>query len=281
MQSEVPIRAEDYALTRKLQWLALSQTPGVGAGRARKLLDHFGSVERLFAASLTELEACGLPAASAQSLALGKSLELAAAEYDRVREMGASVIVRGDAEYPSRLLEIYDPPLVLYVNGCSEIINLVGLAMVGTRYPTPYGLGMAERLACDLAARGLIIISGLARGIDTAAHRGALNAHGRTLAVWGTGVDEVYPKENRKLSEQILASGGAIISEFPLGTFPAEQNFPLRNRIISGLSVGVLVVEGGEFSGTRIPQVVPWSKEGRSSPYRAMSLTSSHGALTR
>lgn len=252
MQSEVPVRAEDYALTRKLQWLALSQTPGIGAGRARKLLEHFGTVDRLFAASLTELEACGLPAASAQSLALGKSLELAAAEYDRVRERGASVVVRGDAEYPSRLLEIYDPPLVLYVNGDAEIINSVGLAVIGTRHPTPYGIGMAERLACDLAARGMIIISGMARGIDTAAHRGALNAHGRTLAVWGTGIDEVYPKENRKLSEQILASGGAIVSEFPLGTFPAEQNFPLRNRIISGLSVGVLVVEGGEFSGTRI-----------------------------
>ena len=183
---------------------------------------------------------------------MGKSLELAAAEYDRVREMGASVIVRGDAEYPRRLLEIYDPPLVLYINGNQEILDSIGIAVIGTRHPTPYGIGMAERLACDLAARGVIIISGMARGIDTAAHRGALNAHGRTLAVWGTGIDEVYPKENRKLSEQILASGGAIVSEFPLGTFPAEQNFPLRNRIISGLSVGVLVVEGGEFSGTRI-----------------------------
>ena len=252
MQSEVPVRAEDYALTRRLQWLALSQTPGVGAGRARKLLEHFGTVDRLFAASLTELEACGLPAASTQSLALGKSLELASAEYDRVREMGASVIVRGDAEYPSRLLEIYDPPLALYIKGDQEIIDAIGIAVIGTRHPTPYGIGMAERLACDLAARGIVIISGMARGIDTAAHRGALNAHGRTLAVWGTGIDEVYPKENRKLSEQILASGGAIVSEFPLGTFPAEQNFPLRNRIISGLSVGVLVVEGGEFSGTRI-----------------------------
>ena len=252
MQGEVPVRAEDYALTRKLQWLALSQTPGIGAGRARKLIDHFGTVDRLFAASLTELEACGLPAASAQSLALGKSLELAAAEYDRVREMGATIIVRGDAEYPSRLLEIYDPPLVLYIRGSGEIIDSIGIAMVGTRHPTPYGVGMAERLACDLAARGIVIISGMARGIDTAAHRGALNAHGRTLAVWGTGLDEVYPKENRKLSDQILASEGAIVTEFPLGTFPAEQNFPLRNRIISGLSFGVLVVEGGEFSGTRI-----------------------------
>ena len=217
MQGEVPVRAEDYALTRKLQWLALSQTPGIGAGRARKLIDHFGTVDRLFAASLTELEACGLPAASAQSLALGKSLELAAAEYDRVREMGASIIVRGDAEYPSRLLEIYDPPLVLYIKGSGEIIDSIGIAMVGTRHPTPYGVGMAERLACDLAARGIVIISGMARGIDTAAHRGALNAHGRTLAVWGTGLDEVYPKENRKLSEQILASGGAIVTRVPAG----------------------------------------------------------------
>ncbi len=111
---------------------------------------------------------------------------------------------------------------------------------------------MAERLACDLAARGLVIISGMARGVDTAAHRGALSARGRTLAVWGTGIDVTYPKENQKLSEQILDSGGAIVSEFPLGTFPAPQNFPIRNRIISGLSVGVLVLEAGEYSGTRV-----------------------------
>ena len=252
MQAEVPVRAEDYALTRKLQWLALSQTPGIGAGRGRKLVEHFGKIDRLFAASLTELEACGLPAAAAQSLAFGKSLELAAAEYDRVREMGATLLVLGDPEFPSRLLEIYDPPLVLYIRGAAEVIGQYGIAVVGTRHPTPYGMGMAERLACDLAAHGLVIISGMARGVDTAAHRGALAAHGRTVAVWGTGIDVVYPKENRKLSEQILDSGGAIVSEFPLGTFPAPQNFPIRNRIISGLSIGVLVLEAGEFSGTRV-----------------------------
>ena len=252
MQAEVPVRAEDYALTRKLQWLALSQTPGIGAGRGRKLVDHFGSIDRLFAASLTELEACGLPAAAAQSIALGKSLELASAEYDRIREMGATVMVRGDAEFPNRLLEIYDPPLVLYIKGSTEIIGQPGIAVIGTRHPTPYGMGMAERLACDLAARGLVIISGMARGIDTAGHRGALSGHGRTVAVWGTGVDVTYPKENQKLSEQILEAGGAIVSEFPLGTFPAPQNFPIRNRIISGLSIGVLVLEAGEYSGTRV-----------------------------
>jgi DNA processing protein len=252
METELPVRAEDYALTRKLQWLALSQTPGIGAGRGRKLVDRFGSIDRLFAASLTELEACGIPAASAQSIALGKSVELAAAEYDRIRDMGAAAVVLGDSDFPNRLLEIYDPPLVLYIRGNAELLGQPGIAVVGTRHPTPYGLGMAERLGCDLAAHGLVVISGMARGVDTAAHRGALKAHGRTLAVWGTGIDVTYPKENQKLADQILEAGGAVISEFPLGTFPAPQNFPIRNRIISGLSIGVLVIEAGEYSGTRV-----------------------------
>jgi len=123
---------------------------------------------------------------------------------------------------------------------------------VGTRHPTPYGSGMAERLASDLAAQGLVIISGMARGVDSAAHRGAISVKGKTVAVFGTGVDVIYPKENSRLSEQILGLGGALISEFPLGTFAAPQNFPIRNRIISGMSLGVLVVEAAEYSGTRI-----------------------------
>jgi len=252
MESEAPVRSEDYALTSKLQWLALLLTPGVGAGRARKLVEHFGGIGRLFAASLTELEAFGLPAAAAQSIGLGKSLELASAEYDHAREAGASVVVPGDASYPKKLLEIYDPPLALYVKGDSEILDKSGVSVVGTRHPSPYGVSMAERLSCDLAARGLIIFSGMARGIDTAAHRGALKAHGRTVAIWGTGIDVVYPKENQKIADEILASGGAVISEFPLGTFPAPQNFPVRNRIISGISLGVLVIEAAEYSGTRV-----------------------------
>jgi DNA processing protein len=124
--------------------------------------------------------------------------------------------------------------------------------VVGTRHPTPYGSGMAERLAVDLAARGLAIFSGMARGVDTAAHRGAIAGKGKTVAVFGTGVDILYPKENSRLAEQILGLGGALISEFPLGTFAAPQNFPIRNRIISGMSMGVLVVEAAEYSGTRI-----------------------------
>ena len=253
MQAELPTRAEDFALARKLQWLALSLTPAVGAGRGRKLVDHAGGIDRLFTASLTELESSGLlPAAAAQGIACGKSLELATAEYDHAREAGATVLVPGDAEYPKQLLEIYDPPLALYVRGNLAVIDKPGISVVGTRHPTPYGVGIAERLAGDLAARGLVIFSGMARGIDTAAHRGALKAHGPTVAIWGTGIDEVYPKENKKIVDQILESGGAILTEFPLGTFPAPQNFPIRNRIISGISIGVLVIEAGEYSGTRV-----------------------------
>ncbi len=240
------------AIDHALQWLALTLTPGIGAGRGRKLVEMFDGTDGIFNASLTELEGAGLPAAAAQSLALGKSSEVAAEELDRAKASGVEIIGQDDPSFPKRLYEIYDPPLVLYIRGSKEVIEQYGLAVVGTRHPTPYGTGMAERLACDLAARGLVIISGMARGIDTAAHRGALTAHGPTVAVWGTGVDVTYPKENQKLSEQILANGGAIISEFPLGTFPAPQNFPIRNRIISGMSLGVLVIEAGEYSGTRI-----------------------------
>ena len=244
--------ATAHATDQSLKWIALAMTPAVGAGRGKKLVEFFGGVDAIFAASLTALEAAGLPAVAAQSIALGKSLELAGEEVDRLREIGATPVVQGDAAYPQRLFEIYDPPLVLYVRGDAEALSKFGIAVVGTRHPTPYGTAIAERLACDLAARGLIITSGMARGIDTAAHRGALNAHGKTLAVWGTGLDVTYPKENQKVADQILASGGAIASEFPLGTFPAPQNFPIRNRIISGLSIGVLVIEAGEYSGTRV-----------------------------
>src|SRR5580692_7018338 len=228
------------AATHLLEWLAISLTPGLGPTRARKLVDHFGSAEAVFRASLTELEATG------------KSAELAREEIARASAAGVTMISMEDMCYPPRLKEIYDPPLILYIRGNPEILPRPGIAVVGTRHPTPYGSGMAERLACDLAAQGLVIISGMARGVDTASHRGAISAKGKTLAVFGTGVDVIYPKENSRLSEQILAMGGALISEFPLGTFAAPQNFPIRNRILSGMSLGVLVVEAAEYSGTRI-----------------------------
>jgi DNA processing protein len=235
-----------------MQWLALALTPGLGPTKARRVIEFFGSVQALFRASLTELEAAGLRAVSAQSLGTGRSMELAQDELGKVAAADARVISLDDPGYPAQLKQIYDPPLVLYLRGNEAAISQPGIALVGTRHPTPYGSGMAERLACDLAARGLVIFSGMARGIDTAGHRGAIAAKGKTVAVWGTGVDVVYPKENTRLVEQILALGGAVISEFPMGTFPAPQNFPIRNRIISGIALGVLVVEAAEYSGTRI-----------------------------
>jgi DNA processing protein len=240
------------ATTHLLEWLAISLTPGLGPTRARKLVEHFGSPEAVFRASLTELESTGIQVISAQSLATGKSAALAREEIAQAAAASIAMLSMDDPSYPPRLKEIYDPPLILRVRGNPEVLTKPGVAMVGTRHPTPYGSGMAERLACDLAAQGLVIISGMARGVDTASHRGAISAKGKTVAVFGTGVDVIYPKENSRLSEQILALGGALISEFPLGTFAAPQNFPIRNRIISGMSVGVLVVEAAEYSGTRI-----------------------------
>ncbi len=246
------IAAVSPSATRLLEWLAISLTPGLGPTKARKLVEHFGSPEAVFRASLTELESTGIQAVSAQSLATGKSAELAREEIARAAAADAVLLSMDDASYPPRLKEIYDPPLILRVRGNPEVLIKPGIAMVGTRHPTPYGSGMAERLASDLAAQGLIIISGMARGVDTASHRGAIAAKGKTIAVFGTGVDVIYPKENSRLAEQILAMGGALISEFPLGTSAFPQNFPIRNRIISGMSVGVLVVEAAEYSGTRI-----------------------------
>ncbi|HLY92080.1 MAG TPA: DNA-processing protein DprA, partial [Candidatus Angelobacter sp.] len=220
--------------------------------RGRKLVERFGNVQEIFQASLTELEAENLQAQSAQHIALGKSLELAHDETARAIAAGIHVLCREDALWPVRLNEIYDPPLVLYVRGSAEVLSRPGIAVIGTRHPTPYGIGMAERLACDLASRGLVIFSGMARGVDAAGHRGAIHAKGKTVAVFGTGADVIYPRENKKIADGILELNGALISEFPLGTFAAPQNFPIRNRIISGLSLGVLVVEAGEYSGTRI-----------------------------
>ena len=179
-------------------------------------------------------------------------MEMAQEEMIRATSAGAHILTLDDPEYPPNLKQIYDPPLALYVRGEIGVLSQPGIGVVGTRHPTPYGIGMAERLSMDLSVRGLVIISGMARGIDTASHRGAIAAKGKTVAVLGTGIDVMYPKENTRLAEQIVALGGALISEFPVGTFPAPQNFPIRNRIISGMSAGVLVVEAAEYSGTRI-----------------------------
>ena len=248
--------AEQYALhiseAARLGWMALMLTPEMGPTRIARAVERLGLAERVFEASLTELEGVGLPARAAQFVFEGRAFKAAEDEAKRVAEAGGFFLTREDAAYPARLLEIYDPPAVLWIRGDVSLLARPGIAVVGTRQPSPYGAGMAEMLSRDLANRGLVIISGMARGVDKAAQQGALYAGGKTVAVWGTGIDVVYPKENKKLAERIVESGGAIVSEFPLGTFPAPQNFPLRNRILSGMSIGVLVVEAGEYSGTRI-----------------------------
>jgi DNA processing protein len=248
-QSEMTIATREQG---RLAWLALALTPGMGPTRIGKAVRALGVAERLFEASLTELEATGMPAQSAQFIFEGKARAVAEDEMRRVAEAGGSILTQEDEAYPERLREIYDPPAVLWIRGNLDLLARPGIAVVGTRHPSPYGAGMAEMLSRDLANRRLVIFSGMARGVDTAAHKGAIEAGGRTVAVWGTGIDVIYPKENKKLAESIVGTGGAIVSEYPLGTFPAPQNFPIRNRILSGMSVGVLVIEAAEYSGTRI-----------------------------
>lgn len=250
--AEITVEIPNLTAVPTLEWLALSFTPGLGPTRIRRLVERFSNVQDIFRATLTELEATGIPAVSAQALGTGQSLELAQDEVGKAAAAGVRIVSQGDPLFPAQLKQIYDPPIVLYVRGNAEVLTRPGIAVVGTRHPTPYGTGMAERLSCDLAARGLVIFSGLARGVDAAAHRGAITAKGQTVGVFGTGVDEIYPKENKRIVEQMLALGGAVISEFALGSFAAPQNFPIRNRIISGISIGVLVVEAAEYSGTRI-----------------------------
>lgn len=235
-----------------LGWLALALTPGLGARMAGKLLREFGSPTAIFNASLTALEAQRLPAAVAQALHTKQPLSLAAKELAQAEAAGCRLLTWDEPEYPGRLREIYDPPPLLYVLGNIELLGRHLISIVGARRPTPYGNQMAERLAKDLAERGLVVTSGLARGIDASAHRGALSsARGATVGVLGCGIDVVYPKENKKLFAE-MQQRGAIISEFPMGTFPAPQNFPIRNRIIAGMGLGVVVVEGEQYSGSLI-----------------------------
>ena len=243
----VPALDED-----RLAWLALAMTPGLGPKRIQEAMRRLEFPAQVFALSLTEIEGLRFPADAVQFVFEGRARAAAEAEWGRVCEHAAGIVTFGCEAYPERLKEIYDPPPVLWVRGNVELLARSSIAIVGTRKPTPYGTGMAEMLARDLAARGMLVVSGMARGIDTAAHKGALAAGRPTVAVWGTGVDVIYPKENKRLAEEILATGGAIVAELPIGTFPAPQNFPRRNRILSGVSLGVLVVEASENSGTRV-----------------------------
>lgn len=234
-------------------WIALNMTPGVGPRAATKLLERFGSPDSVFQARRPELEQLRIKPETIESLMKREFDEAAASEVENVRALGGDVLILDDGSYPYLLREIADPPITLYVMGDWEACFAEPcVGVIGSRLCSTYGKNAAEMLSRDLASRGICIVSGLARGIDTSAHRGAIAGGGRTVAVIGTGLDGVYPKENAKLVEEILASGGAVVSQFPLGTPPIPENFPYRNRIISGLSYGVLIVEASERSGSLI-----------------------------
>jgi DNA processing protein len=236
----------------RLAMLALTLTPNLGPKRIVEAVAQLKAPGQIFELTLTELEGLRFPAEATQFIFDGKARRAADEEWGKIVQYGATILTSCCSQYPERLREIYDPPPVLWVRGSVELLSRPSIGVVGTRHPSPYGTGVAEMLSRDLAARRLTIVSGMARGIDTCAHKGALVARTPTIAVWGTGIDVVYPKENKKLVDDILSTGGSIVSEMPMGTFPAPQNFPRRNRIISGLSIGVLVVEASENSGTRV-----------------------------
>lgn len=232
-------------------WIGFSKVPGIGPVRLRNLLDYYGSVQNAWLANPGELRAIGLDRRSVENLVKVRSAFDPDAELARLEKLAVSVLTWNHPDYPALLKKIYDAPPVLYVRGSFVSQDEWALAVVGTRRATTYGKECTRMLVQGLAENGVTVVSGLAYGIDTAAHQTALNAGGRTVAVLGSGVDVLYPAENRKLAKTIIERG-AVVSEYPLGTRPEAGNFPRRNRIISGLSLGVLFVEGGHRSGARI-----------------------------
>src|SRR3954469_7682402 len=234
-------------------WIALNMTPGVGPRVTARLLEHLGSAEAIFDAPRRELALLRLTPETIESIASRELHARAEAEIEKVWKLGGDILVLDDGVYPTLLRETYDPPVTLYVKGAwSECLDAPCVAVVGSRRCSTYGQNAALMLARELAQRGVTIVSGLARGIDAAAHRGALEAGGRTVGVMGTGLDQIYPRDHQKLADDILKQNGALVTQFPLGTPPVSENFPYRNRVISGLSLGVVVVEAAENSGSLI-----------------------------
>jgi len=231
--------------------IELTLVPGVGTQTQSRLWKRLPVLSETFAMDNGTLEAFGIAADSVHALKSRAYRSMAEEIVDWCGREDCHPFLRGTVEYPAALQEIYDPPLVLYARGKTELLSAPSLAIVGTRRPTFYGLQMAEGLASDLGSRGLAVVSGLARGIDAAAHRGCLESGGSTIAVLGCGIDVVYPREHRQLTERILQNG-LLLTEFPPGTSPSPQNFPVRNRIISGMALGALIVEASEYSGSLI-----------------------------
>jgi len=240
-------------MTRTEAYLILNALRLVGPVRVRKLRDVLGGVEGIVGMASSKLAGVeGVGQAVAESIrGWEKSFDLGA-ELKRISELKLKVVDCEDPFYPPLLREIHDPPMVLYYRGSIETVRGACLGIVGTREATGYGIELAKKLGYQLAYAGIGVVSGLARGIDTAAHQGALAAKGRTAGVLGCSVDQMYPAENRSLADKMVEEGGCVMSEFCLGTAPDRQTFPMRNRIVSGLSKGVLVIEAARASGAMI-----------------------------
>ncbi|MGD1018589.1 MAG: DNA-processing protein DprA [Verrucomicrobiia bacterium] len=240
-------------MTSREAYIALNMVDGVGPIRVRALLDRFGEPQAILSATRAELmEVEGVGEEVARSIVSWREKIDLDAELKRIEKAAVQVVTRDDPEYPKNLREVYDPPIILYVKGTLSERDALAMAIVGSRRTTIYGQDMARKLAYQLGRVGVTVVSGLARGIDTAAHHGALQAKGRTVAVIGCGIDIVYPAENEKLANEIVEKGGAVVTEFPFGVKPDRQNFPMRNRIISGWSLGTVVVEANLKSGALI-----------------------------
>jgi len=235
----------------KAYWVGFNLVKGIGAVKLRGLLDFFGSLETAWQAPVEGLRAAGLPPKTLENLLrIRKDCSLDVI-WENIHKHGAQVLTWEDENYPRRLLEIDQPPPVLFVRGSFEPADDWAVAVVGTRQATPYGKQVTQELAAFLAYHGITVVSGLARGVDRFAHEAALREGGRTIAVLGSGVDRIYPPEHVKLAAQMIDQG-AVISDYPLGTEPESTNFPPRNRIISGLAMAAVVVEAGEGSGALI-----------------------------
>jgi len=243
-------KQETKLMKNKIYWLTLSQTPGIGPVKAQRLLKFFGDIKNIFSATNTDLANLKLNQTQIDFIKNPnwQPAEQALAWLDK---NNSQLILFEDELYPALLREIHNAPIFLTVTGNAKILTQPQIAIVGARNATSAGCELAEQFAKTLVKRGLIITSGLALGIDAASHRGAISA-GQTIAVLGTGLKYIYPRQNQKLAEDILSNGGAIISEFLPNTPPIAKNFPLRNRVISGLSRGVLVIEAGLPSGSLI-----------------------------
>jgi len=265
-----------YKMDKLEALITLNMIPQLGSIRIRKLLDHFGSPENIFNASEHQLQKVeDIGTSTAKGIVNARDNIDVNKELDLINKHNAKIITFGDIDYPENLNTIYDPPPILYIKGELKPEDSLSIAVVGSRRSSFYGLSVAERLASGLADFGITVISGMARGIDTASHRGALKTGGRTIAVLGSGLACIYPPENKNLFKEITDSG-AVVSEFPMLTKPLGRNFPCRNRIISGLSLGVVVIEASRNSGALITAdcALEQSREVFAIPGKIDSLTS-------